>query len=393
MDDPVKTTEIRRLLVAYLSKNPKSSARRISKNLRLDKKIVNPVLYANRAQFASEGDSPPLWSTVFLEDKGASPSNDGLEARLSEPPEEVENKSARRKVARGDGTQSPLSPGEIELSRAAYLEGRGLMEDAAAAYASATKKLLNPTPGETTSRDVGAGIDTDDRRRSGLRDRDPSTAFKYPVEEMYDLSEEVESVAKKFPGIFYDEIAALTAYPIDVVRGCSRNVRWLIQDRGSSEEIDREGLKERERELLAAVTTAGTMAFPLSSNDYDDLLRKGFVKGVTSTRLMQIFGTWSHACDLADVEAPRANREHYETRWTDQELVSAVASYLLDYEFRGAMPRYDEWRKQQKNSEDLPSMGTLKLKLGRNWRTIRNRGLDILRQRWLNEAEGDSLDG
>jgi hypothetical protein len=114
---------------------------------------------------------------------------------------------------------------------------------------------------------------------------------------------------------------------------------------------------------------------------------------VTSIRLMQLFGSWTNACELAGVESPKAVRENYETRWTDQELVQAVASYLLDFEFRGAAHRYDEWRKQQWNSEDLPSMGTLRLKLGRNWRTIRNRGLDILRERWLNNSEEESANG
>lgn len=99
-------------------------------------------------------------------------------------------------------------------------------------------------------------------------------------------------------------------------------------------------------------------------------------------RIIQIFGSWRAACDLAGAEAPAPPRRSYERRWTERELAESVARYLSEPEFRGAHHRYDEWRKLTLNTDEIPSSGTLKNYLGRSWITVRNRGLEVLREQW-----------
>ena len=61
MDDELKN------IVDYVTDNPESSAREIAKALKIDKSVVNSVLYSNlkRGQnFVKKGITPPLWSCV-----------------------------------------------------------------------------------------------------------------------------------------------------------------------------------------------------------------------------------------------------------------------------------------------------------------------------------------
>ena len=56
-----------RNIVEYVTDHPESSAREIAKALRIDKSVVNSLLYSNlkRGQiFVKKGITPPLWSCV-----------------------------------------------------------------------------------------------------------------------------------------------------------------------------------------------------------------------------------------------------------------------------------------------------------------------------------------
>lgn len=207
------------------------------------------------------------------------------------------------------------------------------------------------------------------------------------------LKKEVEELVWQFPGISYGELALLTGSSEVEVRSAAKRVRYLIIDDSESDDADEPSVNDRNVELLGVIRTAGTMEFPLSSDGYDDLLRRGFIKGVTSVRIGQIFGSWRRACEIAGVEAPKAARSNYESRWTDHELAEAVARFLTVSEYRGAHHRYDEWRTHTGNDDDTPSSGTLRNRLGPGWKAVRRRGLDILRERWLVAEERWLVDG
>ena len=61
MDDELKN------IVDYVTDNPESSAREIAKALKIDKSVVNSLLYSNLKKgqiFVKKGITPPLWSCV-----------------------------------------------------------------------------------------------------------------------------------------------------------------------------------------------------------------------------------------------------------------------------------------------------------------------------------------
>jgi len=104
---------------------------------------------------------------------------------------------------------------------------------------------------------------------------------------------------------------------------------YLIIDDSESDDVDEPSVNERNDELLGAIRTAGTMEFPLSSDGYDDLLRRGFIKGVTSVRIGQIFGSWRRACEIAGVEDRKrrgqvTSRDGPTMNWPRQSLGSSV---------------------------------------------------------------------
>ena len=185
----------------------------------------------------------------------------------------------------------------------------------------------------------------------------------------------------RFPGISVAELTGLIDQPEGIIEEAIGNVRHLVLIKESVNERH----SEAETEMLESLRIAGTMAFPLSTDEYDELRRKGFVQGLSSMRFIQVFGTWRRACELADVEAPAPMRANYQKRWTERELAQAVARYLVDPEFRGVRHRYDEWRSANLKVDEIPSAGTLLNELGRQWRTVQNRGLEILREAWLSE--------
>jgi len=193
-----------------------------------------------------------------------------------------------------------------------------------------------------------------------------------------ELREDVEYLVRSFPGIRIEELQFMLDIPRESLISRIRDVQYLVTtEEGPSAEYSDSDLKR-----LEEIAEAAVYAFPLSTEDYDDLVRRGFVKGVSSMRIIQIFGSWRAACDLAGVEAPAPPRRSYERRWTERELAESVARYLSEPEFRGAHHRYDEWRKLKLNTDEIPSSGTLKNYLGRSWITVRNRGLEVLREQW-----------
>jgi len=132
--------------------------------------------------------------------------------------------------------------------------------------------------------------------------------------------------------------------------------------------------KWSDQEIVVILREAATLEFPLTVKAYSKLLEDGFLKGPSAARISQRFRSWQNACDLADVEAGTRTRPRDQSRWTDNDLFTAVIHYLKLPESTGSARDYDSWASDQ---DDVPSMGTLRNRLG-EWNLIRNTAIEMM---------------
>ncbi|WP_295647503.1 hypothetical protein [uncultured Dietzia sp.] len=92
------------------------------------------------------------------------------------------------------------------------------------------------------------------------------------------------------------------------------------------------------------------------------------VDGVSSIRLIQMFGTWTNACEQAGVRSTRAVRENYTQKWGREECLRWVLKYLESTD-KPSFDRYDSWSRSE---EGAPSGGTVRLRCGRWIEAVRD---------------------
>lgn len=121
-------------------------------------------------------------------------------------------------------------------------------------------------------------------------------------------------------------------------------------------------------QIREALQLAATFDYPLRAKRYDALLVTGDVIGPSAVRLVQRFGTWAQACSFAGVEASKPPRQHYQSNWTDADLMGFVRQYLRAPGYTGSLHGFDTWRKAE--GIEGPSTGTLRDRLG-TWSEIK----------------------
>jgi len=124
--------------------------------------------------------------------------------------------------------------------------------------------------------------------------------------------------------------------------------------------------------ILDAIREAALYEFPLTTNAYADLLSQGQVKGPSMPRIWQRFGSWTSACEAAGVVPGQTMRPHYESRWSDDDLLQVARRYLLDPEAPNSAHRFDEWKRAC--APDGPSFQTLRNRFG-SWTEVKRRAL------------------
>lgn len=88
---------------------------------------------------------------------------------------------------------------------------------------------------------------------------------------------------------------------------------------------------------------------------------------LTSTRIIQVFGTWTAACHRAGVEPHSSVRSDYTQRWNRVDCLKWVAAYLETTD-RPSFARFDVWARHQ---DGAPSAGTVRLRCGKWLETTR----------------------
>lgn len=110
-----------------------------------------------------------------------------------------------------------------------------------------------------------------------------------------------------------------------------------------------------DRQLLDALRAAATeLGEPLTSGGYDTWQR-GREGAASPALLVRRFGSWRAACGAAGLSA-NATRSTTR-RWSEDDLVAAVAAYLAVDGVTGSYAGYSAWARSQ---EDAPSGATLR---------------------------------
>ena len=126
-------------------------------------------------------------------------------------------------------------------------------------------------------------------------------------------------------------------------------------------------------EIIEAIQQAGTMEFPLSSNAYANLLEQRLVSGPSVPRIWQEFGSWSAACDEAGVESFAHGPSGFGRRWSDEEMLVMVRTYVDEEVVRPTAARYDQWARKH---ADAPSLATIRNRLGL-WSAVVRKALEL----------------
>lgn len=198
---------------------------------------------------------------------------------------------------------------------------------------------------------------------------------------LFEAKDRLSQYIRSHPGSTQNELVELFGANIKFRKWFDQNHAHLILvELDSSSEIAPDSIRE---DVLESLREASTMSWPLSSKSYSDLLISGFVSGVTSQRILQIFGTWKNACDEAGVECGETRREDYTRDFSRDECLKFVCDYLMDENHHGTSQGYMSWRENHQTPDRVPSFGTLRNRIDRYWATIARLALVELRAKWF----------
>ncbi len=191
------------------------------------------------------------------------------------------------------------------------------------------------------------------------------------------------------PGCFWEEISEVFGIPIDKVGSLTNPKSSKFIVRLNKNERSSANRKFSRDEMLKAIQEAFQMRNPMSSyyavstmrpltGPYYEKLRKSkAIDGPSQMRILQVFGTWRKACELAGVESVAAVRNSYDLNWTREQLVTSLATFLVSSDSH-SIDSFDEWCRLD---DARPSSGTIRNQVG-PWSSAKREALMELRQLW-----------
>jgi hypothetical protein len=206
------------------------------------------------------------------------------------------------------------------------------------------------------------------------------------AERRSEMTMQISRYLQDRPGVTLEEIAEALNAPLTDVTAAARPVDWLIL--GADElvqptvRVESDAIVASRDRARAALLAASLMAKPLSHQSYTALLREGRVKGPSVARIVQLFGSWTTACNEVGVTSGEPLRSNYERTWTEDDLLNYVERFLRDTTFRGASHQFDQWRATVNQTEKVPSLGTVRNIVGGTWNDIRTQALRRMRAKW-----------
>jgi DNA-binding CsgD family transcriptional regulator len=193
---------------------------------------------------------------------------------------------------------------------------------------------------------------------------------------------------RSHPGCRLDEVAAALHLASLEKRDVPRDVVHLVLGTPSAKmrvsvQVSKDSIISALRDAFEIRNPLSSMyseeaRLPVSGPFYDKLRRSGRVKGPSEVRIIQVFGSWSAACELAGVPSPPPIRAEYSRRWTDEELVEHLAAFLLQATLTD-INKFDLWCRED---AARPSSGTVRNQLRLSWSEAKRAALSALRARW-----------
>ena len=206
------------------------------------------------------------------------------------------------------------------------------------------------------------------------------------AERRSEMTQQIARYLQDKPGVTLEEIASALNAPLTEITAAARPVDWLIL--GADElvqptvRVESEAIVASRDRARAALLASSLMVKPLSHQNYTALLREGRVKGPSVARIVQLFGSWTAACNEVGVTSGEPLRTNYERTWTEDDLLNYVERFLRDTTFRGASHQFDQWRATVNQTEKVPSLGTVRNIVGGTWNDIRTQALRRMRAKW-----------
>lgn len=192
------------------------------------------------------------------------------------------------------------------------------------------------------------------------------------VQQREQLRSSAEALLLRGPGRSAEEVAAELGVTVPVLRqalGPKASLILVASHKPSSKYTDEqmlEHLRMAEKVVGARLTVRG----------YRDVHR-GF-GGVSGPSVIQRFGSWQAACRLAGVNHGQSVRAQYARRWTQEQMVQSVATYLASEGARGSFTDYEAWARRQDGVH--PSGQTIRSNFGR-WSVAKARAIALLGDR------------
>lgn len=179
------------------------------------------------------------------------------------------------------------------------------------------------------------------------------------------------------PGCSIDEIAlALDSNAETIQKSIDKPVRHLISDRStSSSKLGK--IRWSNEQIIESLQQAATNHEELSQDNYDNARKSGNHNWPSGILIIKRFGKWNTACAAADVLPGRTLRDHYEVKFSIEELTSTFAEFLLESP-SGSVTEYETWSEKHPNA---PSSGVYRNHFG-SWANTHDAALDFLRMKW-----------
>ena len=131
-------------------------------------------------------------------------------------------------------------------------------------------------------------------------------------------------------------------------------------------------VKYAEADLIQGLRSAADHSgVPLTVKQYDGFRQAHQPHLASGIWVIRHFGTWRTACERAGLAA-NATRSN-SSRWTDAQLLSAVAEYLAEPGTTGSYAGYQDWAR---GTDGAPSGALLRSRFG-TWVEVKQRLADL----------------